>query len=77
MPIYEYVCKQCDKKFEALVRASTTVACPSCKGTALEKQLSVFKQGTPALTSTPMSQSELAACGMCGDPGGPGACSLD
>lgn len=77
MPIYEYVCKQCDKKFEALVRASSTVACPSCKSTSLEKQLSVFKQGMATLTSTPMTQSELAACGMCGDPRGPGACSMD
>jgi putative FmdB family regulatory protein len=75
MPIFEYRCKKCEHKFEALVRASTTVQCPACKGGALEKQLSVFAKGTGALTSTPMSQSELAACGMCGDPGGPGACS--
>jgi putative FmdB family regulatory protein len=77
MPIYEYVCKQCDKRFEKLVRASTTVECPSCKSTSLERQLSVFAMGAPDLTSTPMSNSELAACGMCGDPRSPGACSLD
>ena len=77
MPIYEYVCRQCDKSFETLVRGSTVVECPSCKGTSLEKQLSVFATGTGALTSTAMSQSELGACGMCGDPRGPGACSLD
>lgn len=77
MPIYEYVCKQCDKRFEKLVRSSTTVACPSCGGSSLEKLLSVFATGAPALTSTAMSQSETAACGMCGDPRGPGACSLD
>ena len=77
MPIFEYVCKACNNSFETLVRASTVVQCPSCKGTSLEKQLSVFATGTGALTSTAMSQSELAACGMCGDPRGPGACSLD
>ncbi len=77
MPIFEYVCRKCNHGFEALVRASTTVECPSCKSTALEKQLSVFAMGAPGLTSTPMSQSELSACGMCGDPRGPGACSLD
>jgi len=77
MPIFEYLCRQCDNRFETLVRASTTVECPSCHGTSLEKQLSVFAMGAPALTSTPMSNSEVAACGMCGDPGGPGACSLD
>jgi putative FmdB family regulatory protein len=77
MPIYEYLCKQCDKRFEKLVRASTTVECPSCKSASVDKQLSVFAMGTPALTSTPMSPSEAAACGMCGDPRGPGACTLD
>jgi len=77
MPIYEYVCKQCNKSFETLVRASTTVECPACKSTSLEKQLSVFAMGAGGLTTAPMSQSELAACGMCGDPRGPGACSLD
>jgi len=77
MPIYEYQCQQCNNRFETLVRASTTVECPSCKSTSLEKQMSVFAMGSPGLTSTPMSQSELAACGMCGDPRGPGACSMD
>jgi putative FmdB family regulatory protein len=77
MPIYEYVCKGCDKRFELLVRASTAVECPSCHGKSVEKQLSVFSMGSAGLTSTPMSPSEVAACGMCGDPRGPGACSLD
>ncbi len=77
MPIYEYLCKQCDKRFEKLVRAATTVECPACGGKSVEKQLSVFAMGAPALTSSPMTQSEAAACGMCGDPRGPGACSLD
>ena len=77
MPIFEYVCRGCNKRFETLVRASTTVQCPSCNGTSLEKQLSVFAMGAPALTSTPMSNAEAAACGMCGDPRGPGACSMD
>ena len=77
MPIYEYLCKQCDNRFEKLVRSSTTVECPSCRSTKLEKQLSVFAAGSAGLTTSPMSQAELAACGMCGDPRGPGACSLD
>lgn len=76
MPIFEYVCKACSNHFETLVRASTTVECPSCKSTALEKQLSVFAAGvkdqSPAACDMPMG-----ACGACGDPRGPGACSLD
>jgi putative FmdB family regulatory protein len=77
MPIFEYVCRRCDRRFETLVRGSAAVECPSCRGTSLDKQLSVFATGTGALAATPMSPSELAACGMCGDPRGPGACSLD
>ncbi len=77
MPIFEYLCKACSNRFEVLVRASTTVECPSCRSTALEKRLSVFATGTAALTATPLSQSDQAACGMCGNPRGPGACSLD
>ena len=42
MPIFEYVCKKCDHRFEAIVNASTQVECPSCASQRLEKQLSVF-----------------------------------
>ena len=76
MPIFEYVCKSCDNAFETLVRGSRTVECPSCHGTNLEKQLSVFatsvKNGNGAASDMPMG-----GCGMCGDPRGPGACSMD
>ena len=77
MPIFEYVCKACSNRFETLVRASTTVECPSCKGTSLEKQLSVFAMGGAGSTTAPVSDMPASACGMCGDPRGPGACSLD
>lgn len=74
MPIFEYVCKECHSGFETLVRASTTVACPSCNSTSVVKQLSVFAAGVkgqgPAMSDMPM-----AACGACGDPRGPGSCS--
>jgi putative FmdB family regulatory protein len=76
MPIYEYVCRKCDHQFEALLATSQASAeCPECKGEDLEKLLSVFsvageKQARPArLTAGP--------CGTCGDPRGPGACSMD
>ena len=78
MPIYEYVCKQCDKHFETLVRGSTKVECPTCHGTRLEKQLSVFAASVPTAFGAAKSiPAELSACGTCGDPRGPGACSLD
>ncbi|HTN49152.1 MAG TPA: zinc ribbon domain-containing protein [Burkholderiaceae bacterium] len=71
MPIYEYVCGDCGKEFEALVRASTTPQCPGCRSTRLEKQLSVFATANaePAIAASP--------CSTCGDPRGPGACRFN
>jgi putative FmdB family regulatory protein len=74
MPIYEYACKSCNNRFETLVRGSARVECPSCKGTDLEKQLSVFAAGVKDQTAA-AGPSPAMACGMCGDPRGPGACS--
>jgi putative FmdB family regulatory protein len=76
MPIFEYVCKECHNGFETLVRASTTVACPACNSTSVEKQLSVFAAGVKG-QSPAMSDMPVSACGACGDPRGPGACSMD
>lgn len=46
MPLYEYSCKQCRHRFEALVRGDETPACPSCASSDLERHLS-----TPAVQS--------------------------
>ena len=78
MPIYEYVCKDCKKGFEVLVRAATVPECPSCHSRSLDKQLSVFSASAPTAFGAAKSIPEaLSACGACGDPRGPGACSLD
>jgi hypothetical protein len=62
MPIFEYVCQNCDHGFEALVY-----------GKKLAPQLSTFavaSKGAPKASPSP------GPCGTCGDPGGPGACSM-
>jgi len=41
MPIYEYACRSCAHKFERLVRAGDTPACPSCRSLDLERLLSL------------------------------------
>ena len=41
MPIHDYVCRACDARFELLVRASTTPACPACRSEDLERLLSL------------------------------------
>jgi len=41
MPIYEYLCRDCGKKVEMLVRPGESVLhCPYCGGSSLEKLLS-------------------------------------
>jgi putative FmdB family regulatory protein len=43
MPLYEYVCRECEGRFESYVRSwSDPVACPACASDAVEKQLSTF-----------------------------------
>ena len=73
MPIYEYTCKDCSHEFEALVYGREKAECPKCHGKRLTPRLSVFavagKSGSSAGTET-------GACGSCGDPRGPGSCSL-
>jgi putative FmdB family regulatory protein len=72
MPIFEYICQVCGHRFEAIVQGSNSPACPSCKGTKLEKQISAFAVGA----TSDWSSSGPGACGTCGDPRGPGACSM-
>lgn len=43
MPIYEYLCKDCDQKFEKLLlRKEDPVRCPRCGGSRYTLQFSVF-----------------------------------
>ncbi|HEY7169425.1 MAG TPA: zinc ribbon domain-containing protein [Vicinamibacterales bacterium] len=42
MPIFEYQCRACQHRFEALVRKGDSPACPACKSADLEKILSSF-----------------------------------
>jgi putative FmdB family regulatory protein len=75
MPLYEYSCNACDRDFEVLVRASETPECPSCHSTDLERRLSVFAAHSGGAGGD--SIAAMGGCGACGDPRGPGACSLD
>ncbi len=73
MPIYEYVCKECNHHFEALVYGKEKAECPKCHTKKLEPQLSVFAVSAKGPSS---SSRPAGPCGSCGDPRGPGACSL-
>jgi len=73
MPIFEYVCQDCENHFEVLVQGSASPVCPACDGDNLKKQLSVFAVSTKSAAPA----RSIAPCGACGDPRGPGSCSLD
>jgi len=74
MPIFEYVCKECDHEFEALVYGNQKAECPKCHSRKLAPQLSVF--AVAAKGSSALLPEAGGSCGSCGDPRGPGACSL-
>jgi len=74
MPIFEYVCQQCNHQFEAIVMGKQKAACPKCESKRLNQQLSSFAVGADkSRAAAPAS----APCGSCGDPRGPGACSMN
>jgi putative FmdB family regulatory protein len=42
VPIYEYVCMECESHFEELVRNGDEPDCPDCSSANVRKQFSVF-----------------------------------
>jgi putative FmdB family regulatory protein len=79
MPIFEYTCKDCRHHFEVIVSGKQKPACPACESRRLEKMLSVFavnaKSGA-AMSATRFNDGP-SPCGSCGDPRGPGSCSMN
>jgi putative FmdB family regulatory protein len=71
MPIFEYVCKGCGHKFEAIVMGEKKAECPTCHGSELEQQLSTFS----AHSHSSSSSQPMAPCGMPG--GGCGNCPMN
>ncbi|HEY1909920.1 MAG TPA: zinc ribbon domain-containing protein [Vicinamibacterales bacterium] len=76
MPLFEYECLGCGHRFEHLTRADRTPACPSCASDRLQKLMSVFAAQTGGASKS-FSDRPAGACGSCGDPRGPGSCSIN
>ena len=55
MPIYEYECRGCGDRFEAIVRSTESPACPSCQGVDLERLISMFAVDAPGTRSKALS----------------------
>ena len=63
MPIFEYECKSCTKKFEELVFSSTApVICPQCGSTETRKLISTFASSVSGGSSAGASCS-TGGCG--------------
>ncbi len=80
MPIYEFTCRACSADFEELVRGDEAVECPSCHTRKVEKRLSAFatsSSGSRADVAARARAESAGGCGTCGDPRGPGACSMN
>jgi putative FmdB family regulatory protein len=71
MPLFEYECRGCGRRFEYLTREGQSPSCPSCKSDELQKLLSVFAVSGG---SGEKPFNAPGACGHCGDPRGPGSC---
>src|SRR6266568_749835 len=75
MPIYEYICEDCQTHFEKIVLNKTQeIACPKCAGKRNAIQLSVFSaangssNGASAKSSSGFSGGGGGSC--CGDGNG-------
>ena len=67
MPIYEYVCMECESHFEELVRNGEEPDCPDCGAENVRKQLSVFAAHGAAEQPTYGSSGGCCggSCGCC------------
>ncbi|MDI6780718.1 MAG: zinc ribbon domain-containing protein [bacterium] len=66
MPIFEYQCVKCTKKFETLVMSTDErVQCPECGSEDLKKQLSLFgfkPAGSKFVSSSTSSGQGCTTC---------------
>lgn len=69
MPIYEYRCSACGHDFELLVRTDTEIACPSCEGRKVERQLSLPARHGGSAPAADYSSLGPPAGGCCGGGG--------
>jgi putative FmdB family regulatory protein len=66
MPLYEYVCNNCRREFELLVRGSEKPACEDCGSERLTKLLSVPAAHSGGSKEFGMPSSDMPGGGSCG-----------
>lgn len=66
MPIYEYVCDDCQTHFEKIViNKQQEISCPKCASKKATIQLSVFATAGNASSSSPSGSSSGGGGGSC------------
>ena len=73
MPIFEYVCKDCDQSFEALIMGGREAECPNCHGRNLGQRFSVFS----ASVKSSAAPAQSSCCAPSGGGCGMGGCCMD
>jgi putative FmdB family regulatory protein len=67
MPIYEYVCDDCQAQFEKIViNKQQEIACPKCASKKATIQLSVFATAGNGGSSSSSGSSSSGGGGCCG-----------
>lgn len=65
MPIYEYLCQDCETSYEHLVRSNgERVECPKCGSARKQLKFSTFSSPKPSASaqSSPASAGSACAC---------------
>ena len=74
MPIYEYLCEECQTQYEKLVLSKNEkIACPKCGSARKTQQLSTFAAHTGSGGAS-KAAAEKPSC--TGNPSGCGACAM-
>jgi putative FmdB family regulatory protein len=64
MPIYEYVCNDCQARYERIVMSPRQeIECPKCASKRHTLQLSVFSAGKSSNGTSSSASSASAGCG--------------
>jgi len=71
MPIYDFICNTCGKKFETLVLGGHKPQCPHCQSGDLTKQMSTFAFKSAGGSASGSDSSSGSSCGGCAG----GSCS--
>lgn len=66
MPIFEFLCQDCNKVFDRMVSNSEKekIKCPECKSANIKQLLSLFNTGSNAKASS-FNSCEGSCCSCC------------